>query len=228
MLIVLEGLDGAGKSTQVKMMKTYLESVAPPVRYIHFPRYDSPVYGELIGKFLRGGFGSLEDVHPQLVALLYAEDQHHAAGEIREALSAGETVLIDRYAYSNIAYQCAKMSDESEREELWEWITDTEFREFGLPQPDLKIFLDVPIGFVKKSLEKDRGGEDDREYLHGGQDIHEASILFQQKVRQMYLKEAERDKTFTVINCGGENEEMLPPDEIFGKIKTVYEALAKN
>ena len=74
MLIVIEGLDGSGKSTQVKRLEKYLEEVSSELEYIHFPRYDSAVYGELIGKFLRGGFGSIDSVHPQLVALLYAED----------------------------------------------------------------------------------------------------------------------------------------------------------
>ena len=103
MLVVLEGLDGAGKSTQVKKLREYLESVSKSLEYIHFPRYDAPVYGELIGKFLRGGFGSVDEVHPQLVALLYAGDRHDAAAHIREVLDAGGTVLLDRYVYSNIA-----------------------------------------------------------------------------------------------------------------------------
>ena len=55
MLIVIEGLDGSGKSTQVKRLRTYLESLGKPLKYIHYPRYDAPVYGDLIGKFLRGG-----------------------------------------------------------------------------------------------------------------------------------------------------------------------------
>ena len=89
MLIVLEGLDGAGKSTQVRMLREYLESVCPRVEYIHFPRYDAPVYGELISRFLRGDFGSIESVHPQLVALLFAEDRHGAAPAIKKALEDG-------------------------------------------------------------------------------------------------------------------------------------------
>ena len=60
MLIVLEGLDGAGKSTQLKMVTSYLSSLGRTVEYQHFPRYDAPVYGELIGKFLRGDFGAID------------------------------------------------------------------------------------------------------------------------------------------------------------------------
>ena len=72
MLIVIEGLDGAGKSTQVKKMKKYLSATLGEYDYIHFPRYDAPVYGDLISRYLRGSFGSLDSVHPQLVALLFA------------------------------------------------------------------------------------------------------------------------------------------------------------
>ena len=74
MLVVLEGLDGAGKSTQVKKLREYLEGIYGSLEYIHFPRYDAPVYGNLISRFLRGDFGDNESVHPQLVALLFAEE----------------------------------------------------------------------------------------------------------------------------------------------------------
>ena len=97
MLIVLEGLDGAGKSTQVKRLKEYLTERCGQLEYIHFPRYDAPVYGDLIGRFLKGEFGSIEAVHPQLVALLFAEDRHRAAPRMRQALDAGKVVLLDRY-----------------------------------------------------------------------------------------------------------------------------------
>ena len=141
MLVVLEGLDGAGKSTQVKKLRAYLEKICPELEYIHFPRYDAPVYGDLISRFLRGDFGSNEAVHPQLVALMFAEDRHGAAPAMRKALSEGGTVLLDRYVYSNIAYQCAKLPDPDERERLRNWIIDTEYGDFALPKPDLNIFL---------------------------------------------------------------------------------------
>ena len=171
MLFVLEGLDGAGKSTQVKKLKDYLESIYKDLEYIHFPRYDAPVYGNLIGKFLRGAFGPIETVHPQLVALLFAEDRHGAGAQIRQHLGNGGAVLLDRYVYSNIAYQCAKLQDKAEAEELRQWIFDTEYGEFKLPKPDLNIFLDVPIDFVENSLTHPRE-EEGREYLEGGKDIH--------------------------------------------------------
>lgn len=228
MLVVLEGLDGAGKSTQVKMLKSYLESIFGTIDYIHFPRYDSPVYGSLISRFLRGDFGDNETVHPQLVALLFAEDRHGAAPEMKETLAKGGTVLLDRYVYSNIAYQCAKLKDQNEAESLREWIFNTEYGDFSLPVPDLNIFLDVPIDFVEKKLKSARGGED-REYLEGAQDIHEADIEFQKKVREMYRSQCKIDPKFIRIDCSDEYGMMMSPGDIFAKVsEAVDNAIAAH
>jgi dTMP kinase len=220
MLVVLEGLDGAGKSTQVKKLRKYLEQRCPSLVYIHFPRYDAPVYGDLISRFLRGDFGSNETVHPQLVALLFAEDRHGAGPMIKKALEEGKTVLLDRYVYSNIAYQCAKLHSPEERAQLRDWIFNTEYGNFALPIPDINLFLDVPIDFVKEKLTSQRTG-DDRNYLEGSKDIHEASISFQKDVREIYLGETMRDPHFRRIDCSDAKGRMLPPDSIFERIRQV-------
>ncbi|MGM9786741.1 MAG: thymidylate kinase [Candidatus Cryptobacteroides sp.] len=222
MLTVIEGLDGSGKSTQVKRLRKYLESVAGPLEYIHFPRYDAPVYGDLISRFLRGDFGDNETVHPQLVALLFAEDRHGAAPMMKKTLAEGGSVLLDRYVYSNIAYQCAKLKDEAEAEALRDWIFNTEYGEFELPKPDLNIFLDVPIDFVESKLSGQRAGAD-RDYLEGARDIHEADITFQKRVREMYRRQCEADSKFIRIDCSDEYGMMLPPDAIFSKIRNVVD-----
>ena len=220
MLVVMEGLDGAGKSTQVKKLRKYLESLYGTVDYIHFPRYDSPVYGELISHFLRGDYGDINTVHPQLVALLYAEDRHQAAPYMNRELQAGKTLLLDRYVYSNIAYQCAKISDPAQRTALRDWIFETEFGAFGLPKPDLNIFLDVPIGFVEKKLSAQRVGQD-RDYLEGRKDIHEADIEFQKRVRDVYRTQCDADQHFVRVDCSARDGSMLSPDEIFAKIMNI-------
>ena len=222
MLVVLEGLDGAGKSTQVKKLRTYLESLFGSLEYVHFPRYDAPVYGDLISRFLRGDFGSNETVHPQLVALLFAEDRHGAAPQMRKTLAEGGHILLDRYVYSNIAYQCAKLSGPDEAEKLRDWVFNTEYGDFELPKPDLNIFLDVPISFVESKLKSDRAGQD-RDYLGGAQDIHEADIEFQKRVRAMYIRQCELDSRFIRIDCSDEYGQMLPPGAIFEKVKAVVD-----
>ena len=223
MLFVLEGLDGAGKSTQVRKLADYLRSRLGSLEYIHFPRYDAPVYGQLISNFLKGEYGANDSVHPQLVALQFAEDRHGAKDGIKAILDKGGAVLLDRYVYSNVAYQCAKMQDNEKAENLREWILNTEYGQFELPRPDLNIFLDVPISFVESSLAANRKG-DDRSYLQGKQDIHESDIEFQKRVRKIYLRQASLDKDFLVIDCSDADGNMLPPDDIFNKIKLAVDS----
>lgn len=222
MLVVLEGLDGAGKSTQTKKLRAYLEERLPGLEYIHFPRYDAPVYGSLISRFLKGEFGDNSQVHPQLVALLFAEDRHGASSGMKATLSAGGNILLDRYVYSNIAYQCAKMPDAQGAETLRQWIFETEYVDFGIPRPDLNIFLDVPICFVEKNLSSVREG-DDRSYLEGSRDIHEADIEFQKRVQAMYRRQAELDPSFIRVDCSDENGAMADADTIFARIREVVD-----
>ena len=110
--IVIEGLDGCGKSTQVRLLQQKLEADGTAHRFIHFPMLNQGVYGNLTAEFLRGEFGSLEEVHPKLVALLFANDRLEHIGIIREWLDKGYCVLADRYVYSNVAFQCAKLKAE--------------------------------------------------------------------------------------------------------------------
>lgn len=227
MLIVIEGLDGAGKSTQVKLLKEYILSKGLELRYIHFPRYESSLYGELIAKFLRGDFGAIEQVHPQLVALLFAEDRREASAQIKDWLGNGYCVLLDRYVYSNIAYQCSKIADQAQADELREWIFNTEFNLFGIPRPDINIFLDVPISFVDKKLKESRSTDDDRDYLRGKADIHEADIKFQIGVRNIYLQQSVKDKNFIRVDCSNEQGDMLPQEQIFSRIEQVVSDVIK-
>lgn len=218
MLIVLEGLDGAGKSTQVKKLKNYIISLGKNLKYLHFPRFDAPVVGEMIAKFLRGDFGDIQQVDPMLVALLYAEDRRDASTIVRRWLLQGDIVLFDRYVYSNIAFQCAKIKDEKEAETLRNWILKSEYEDFMIPRPDLNIFLDVPINFVDSKLKESRSGSD-RDYLNGKSDIHEADISFQKRVRDVYLDQCRKDIEFKRIDCSDDDGNMLSPDSIFAKIK---------
>ena len=221
MLIVLEGLDGAGKSTQLKMVTSYFSSLGRKVDYLHFPRYSAPIYGELIAKFLRGDFGAIDQVHPQLVALLFAED---AGSLIRSWMNQGRVVVLDRYVYSNIAFQCAKLADKEESDALRDWILDLEYNRYGIPRPTLNLFLDVPLGFVDAKLRASRKGGD-RNYLEGKTDIHEADIRFQEKVRTLYREQCALDDSFIRIECGDEEGHMLPAADIFRRIRDQIDAV---
>jgi dTMP kinase len=212
-LFVIEGVDGAGKSTQIKLLKKYFSHKGYRCEYLHFPRTGEPFFGELIARFLRGEFGSLNEVSPWLVAMLYAGDRKDASDLISGWLKKGSIVLLDRYTYSNIAYQCAKLQEPGARDGLMKWILDLEFRYFGIPRPDLNIFLDVPFSFTEKKLLSSRKGND-RSYLNGTRDIHEESLAFQRRVRDMYLRIAESDNQLCVVDCSDIRGDMLPPENI--------------
>jgi len=212
-LFVIEGVDGSGKSTQIKLLTEYFRKKGLETEFLHFPRMDAPYFGELIARFLRGEFGSLDQVDPYLVALLYAGDRKAAAAMIRNWLDNKKIVLLDRYTYSNIAYQCAKITDEALQDKLMEWILRLEFEHFGIPKPDLNIFLDVPFSFTKKKLLSGRSGSD-RNYLNGSKDIHEESLNFQKRVRDIYLKVSRSDSRLEVVDCRNSNGLMQPPGEI--------------
>lgn len=215
--IVIEGLDGAGKSTQIEKLVNHLTKKGIQHESLHFPRTDSPFFGELIARFLRGELGELTQVDPYIVALLYAGDRKDAASTLNKWLSAGKTVILDRYVYSNIAFQCAKLTNETERLKLRNWIFDLEFRYFGIPKPDINIFLDVPFEFTVAKLTNHREGSN-RDYLHGQSDIHEASLNFQENVRRVYLSQPSLDKSFVVVPCSNANGEMDVPDAIFERV----------
>jgi dTMP kinase len=212
-LFVIEGVDGSGKSTQLKILSDYITRKGFRCEFLHFPRTDAPYFGELIARFLRGEFGSLNNVDPYLVALLYAGDRKDASEKIKEWLRKGKIVLLDRYTYSNIAYQCAKIDDQAAQDKLMKWILALEFDHFAIPRPDLNLFLDVPFSFTEKKLLSSRSGED-RNYLNGTRDIHEESLNFQKKVRDMYLKVARIDDHLVVVDCRSNNGLIKSPEEI--------------
>ena len=227
MFIVLEGLDGAGKSTQIKKLCQLLADRGVESEYVHFPRFDSPVFGELIARFLRGELGSVESVDPYIVALLFAGDRADMAPQIRAWQAEGKVVIVDRYVYSNIGYQCAKIADAEGRNRLKQWILDTEYSYYNIPRPDISLFLDVPFAFTAKSLTEQREG-DDRSYLNGEKDIHESSLDLQQMVRSVYIEAAKSDSALRVVDCSNAEGGMDTPEAIFARIEAVVAPLLNN
>lgn len=220
MFIVLEGVDGSGKSTQIAKLREMFAQKGIPTEYLHFPRFDAPYFGDLIARFLRGELGSIDQVDPYVVAMLYAGDRRDAAAMIRGWIGEGKVVICDRYVYSNVGYQCAKVADEQEREKLREWILSLEYDYFAIPRPDISLFLDVPFAFTERKLLQEQREGDDRAYLHGKKDIHEQSMDLQRQVRQVYIDAAQHDPAMHVVDCSKDGE-MASPEEIFQRIECV-------
>ncbi|OFX82334.1 MAG: dTMP kinase [Bacteroidetes bacterium GWF2_33_16] len=215
--IVIEGLDGSGKSTQLKKLKAYLAENKILFQYLHFPRTDSRIYGELVAKFLRGELGDINTVNPYLIALIYAGDRNDAKTIINNWLKDDYLVLVDRYVYSNIAFQCAKLNNQTERKKLSDWIKDLEYSYYQIPKPVLNIFLNVPFEFTMQNLTNQRGGSD-RDYLNGKEDIHEKDFDFQRRVQDVYLHEAQKDSSLKIIHCIDEKGNMPSSEIVFDKI----------
>jgi len=215
--LVIEGLDGSGKSTQLKLLREHLQQVAVPYKYLHFPRLEEGVFGELIARFLRGEMGANDQVDPYLVALIFAGDRVDASAQIRQWMEEGYLVIVDRYVYSNIAFQCAKFDSREDQESLRDWILEFEFGYNRLPRPDLNLYLNVPLEFTRKQLNIDRFGHD-RAYLKGERDIHEESLDFQEKVRQVYLELKSHVDDLEIIDCMDHTGLMLSPGDILNLI----------
>lgn len=211
--IVVEGLDGSGKSTQLGLLTDYFEKNQLSFQYIHFPRLNEPIIGEMISRFLRGEFGNVEDIDPYFVALLYSADRNNAKEMIRSRLNEGQYILMDRYVYSNIAFQCAKIDDTQKKLQLRDWILRLEYEYNKIPKPDISLFLNVPFDFIRKTLKGDRAG-DDRKYLKGMKDIHESNTDLQQKVEAEYQSLLKIDESFRQIECRLNENELLTPAEI--------------
>lgn len=212
-LVVIEGVDGAGKSVQTVQLASRLQALGQKVECIHFPQMDRPVYGELIAAFLRGEFGEAKDTDPRLVALLYAGDRWAAADRITDLLKDGCWVLCDRYYASNLAYQGAKTLDPEAREKLIDWMLSMELDYFGIPEADATIFLDVPHRFSEEVLGQ-RAEDETRDYLRGQRDVHERDGDFQAKVRDIFMELGTRIPRYSILNCSTPEGDMRSVESI--------------
>jgi len=219
--VVIEGLDGAGKSTQISLLKAFLEKQNRMYRFIHFPQTesqeDSPIYGAMVANFLKGDYGAVDQVNPYLVALLYAGDRDNAKHKINWWLDNDNFVLLDRYVYSNMAFQSAKLESLADKRKLNEWIHHLEYEHNKIPRPRLSIFLHMDFEFISKQLKDGREGAD-RDYLDGKIDIHEADLELQKNVEKEYLRLVEEEKDFHRIDCFDQQGNTLPPQTIHQKI----------
>ncbi|PIR04899.1 MAG: thymidylate kinase, partial [Candidatus Liptonbacteria bacterium CG11_big_fil_rev_8_21_14_0_20_35_14] len=144
-LIVIDGIDGSGKATQIKLLETRLKKEKIKVKTIDFPRYQDNFFGKLIGKYLSGIYGDFIKVAPRLASVLYAADRFESSQQIQNWLNLGFTVLADRYATANQIHQGGKISNLKERKDFLKWLDTMEYEIFKIPKPDLVIYLDLPL-----------------------------------------------------------------------------------
>lgn len=192
-IIVIDGGDNVGKATQADLLMRRLMDEGLNVGKMDFPRYHQNTYGNLIRECLDGKRGDFIALDPKLAATLYAVDRYESKQELTSWLVEERVVVLDRYVSANMLHQGSKIEDPDEREEFLRWLEHVEYEIFGMPRPDLTVYLDVPPDESQKLLEYMEG--------LGGKvvDTAEADRLHQAKVAAtaQYLS-SNRDHWVTV------------------------------
>ena len=206
-MIVFEGTDGSGKSTQFKLLCDRVNREGKSFRQLVFPRYDQPS-SALIRMYLRGEFGKNPgDVNPYAASAFYAVDRYASLKQDwGDYYQEGGLILTDRYTTSNAVHQGAKCSPE-ERPDFLRWLDDFEHNKLGLPRADLVLYLDMP---TEKSIELLRSREAS---THTKADIHELDTGYLALCRKSALQAAEI-LGWTVIPCVNERRELRTIEEI--------------
>lgn len=193
-LIVLEGTDGSGKSTQFQKLIEHLEQEQIKFRKLRFPQYDEPS-SALIRMYLGGDFGEHpEDVNVYAASTFYAVDRY--ASYIRDwkkDYEAGTLLISDRYTTSNAIHQGGKLSADDQRA-FFSWLSEFEYEKFGLPKPDLVICFDMPIEVTDKLMRKREQATD----THA--DIHEKDLEYLKKCHATALSAAEH-YGWKIVHC---------------------------
>ena len=197
MLIALEGIDGAGKRTQLELLAKAIATQGLPCEMVSFPVYDS-FFGRLIQSYLNGEYGALEQVDPHFSALLFAADRQQQAAHLRELLGSGKTVLADRYVASNLAHQGARVPP-AKRPEFLDWLRHLEYEIYEMPAEDLALYLRIsPEEAMHRAEERARR----RDAETGGEqtDLHETSLEHLAGAARVYDQLARADNWIT-IDC---------------------------
>lgn len=218
-LIAIEGIDGSGKRTQVELLKSALSARGHQTYLTGFPIYDS-WFGKMVGEFLNGEFGPLEEVDPYFTALLYAGDRFETKGQIEEALGAGKIVLADRYIGSNMAHQTARVAPE-ERAEFVKWIEHLEYQIYGLARENLVIYLRVPPLEAQKLVAQKSA----RAYTGATHDLQEGSLRHLQEAAENYDALSRRANWITLQCFDATRKAMRAPEEIAGEILAAVEPI---
>lgn len=218
-LIVIEGSDGAGKATQLKLLEKYLSINNHKVNTIDFPRYYDSFYGKMVAAFLRGEFGTIKQVDPHLASLIYALDRGAAKSEMESWLNDGSFVLSNRYATSNLAHQSAKLSA-NKRNKFIEWDLQLEYEVNKIPKEDIVIYLYVPFKISRKLVLKK--SKEVRAYAKGKKrDIHERDLDFMKKSEASYLRLVKKFPHWVKIVCVDKKGNLKTREEIHVEIKNI-------
>ena len=198
-LIVIEGLDGSGKSTQLELLEKNIKAKNIDVKSVSFPDYENPS-STLVKMYLKGDFGSKpDDVNAYAASVFYTVDRYASfKANWGEYYLNGGTVISGRYTTSNAVHQASKLSPEK-WDDYMDWLYDFEYNKIGIPKPDKVIFLDMPIEVSQKLLSNRYDGDNSKK------DIHERDTEYLNRCRKAALFTA-RYSGWEIIPCSKDGE----------------------
>lgn len=209
-LIVIEGIDGSGKTTQIELLKQALGSQGLALQVISFPRYEDNEYGKLVKRYLEGEFGSINEVNPYLMSLAYAGDRVLAKPLIEKWLNEGKLVLTNRYVSSSKAHMGANLPEEK-RAEFFNWLDVLEYETNKIPRENLTVLLTVDPEVGQKNVQA----------VHRS-DIHEDNLKHLEEANGIYLELSRAEPNWEVINCM-ENGQMRSKEDIHQEIMQILQ-----
>lgn len=197
-LLVFEGTDGSGKTTQLEILQKRLLDQGYEVEVIDFPQYGKKSAG-LVEEYLNGKYGSLNEVSPYQASVLYAADRFDASSRVKDWLQKGRIVIANRYVLSNMAHQGCKLEDRQERSRFFRWLRELEYEVFGIPRPDLNIILHIEAEAAYKLV----GDKYARDYIENAsnRDIHENDAEHLRQAEQAYVQIANEFSGNRIIPC---------------------------
>lgn len=209
MLISIEGIDGSGKGTLAAGLVSALVAGGRAAVGLSFPQYGANPFADEIGRYLNHGLDLNGDDAVRYAALLYAADRATVRTSIRKQLQAGAMIICDRYVESNLAHQVAR-APKNQRDALYEWISDIEYRGFEMPRPTMTFLLNLDVETARSRVrEKAR-----RLYTDLSEDAHESDTHYLERTRSQYLELASRDPSrWTVVEVV-ENGRQRTPKEL--------------
>ena len=211
--IVIEGVDGCGKTTQFELLLKRLKNEKIKIVTVDFPRYYDSLWGKMVGNFLKGEYGDFDTTSPYLVALPYMVDQYTWARDIgKKTLESGKSILSNRYFTSNV-HQIARAKG-SAREKYRSWIWDAGYKHLGITEPDLVLFLDVKPdkAYIMNKMKKNR------KYLgERTEDEAEKRLYHQKDAYKEYLKTVKQFNYWKAIKCMN-GSKIDPPEVIHERI----------
>ena len=197
-LIVIDGIDGSGKATQVKLLIKRLKKEGIKTATIDFPQYYDNFFGKLIGRFQNNEFSDAPSTDPYLASVLYAADRWETKNKIEKWLKEGRAVILDRYVSSNQIHQGGKIKNAKKRKAFLNWLEEMEFKIFKIPKPETIIFLNVPYKISKNLLKK----KSSRSYVKNAKnDKVEKSRIYQESSHEQSLKLIKDNNNWTEIDC---------------------------